>query len=180
MTVKNRDARHRNKIFCYRDAELNTEAMNIDPGVNIDETPRGKRYKVRGGIVTRIILAVDLYFIVPNKLGYYAIMVKLQDHFAKHITQWNDSLEYQKRPLSEATLDESYYKHRLTRLYGDNAKAFAFEISDIDDNQKKFRYHGYYIANAWRNPDGKAMNRPRLPEDWDYSELTELARMITN
>jgi hypothetical protein len=178
MTEKK--SKPKNKIYCFRDAVINTEARSPTPGVNEDETPRGKRYKIKGGIVTRVVLAVDLYFIVPNKLGYYAIMLKIQDHFQREITKWNEGvLQYEKRELSEASLDETFYKSRLAKLFGEDKKAFAFEISDILDDVKMFRYHGYYVAGAWRNKDGSNIGRPALPGDWNIGELNYLADMLT-
>lgn len=169
------------KIFCFRDAVIATELLAPSKGVNEDETPRGRKISKKGGINRYVIMAVDLYFIVPNRLGWYAQMLRVQDHFARNITKWNEGVfEYQRRELSEAKADGTYYRHSVVKALGAEAKAFAYEISDIQDDTKSFKYHGYYSVKAWRNKAGNAIMRPLLPCDWDIQELTMLARAVTS
>lgn len=169
------------RLYCFRDIVVSHQLQpgGDDRGADEDYKARGKKIKQRGGIITYVVMAVDLYFIVPNQLGYYAQMLNIREHFKENITRWNEGiLEYLPRPLSEATLDETFYKSRLTKLFGPEQKAFAFEISDIKDDSKFFRYHGYYVAGAWREKSGKALLRPKLPEDWSAAELTGLVRAL--
>ncbi len=168
------------KIFCFRDAVISTQQLSPERGIDEDETPRGKRYKRKGGIVQKIIFAIDLYFIVPNKVGYFADMQRIQSHFAREITKWNEGyLEYLKRPLSEAEAGESYYKSPIVEALVKNHKAFAYEISDMDELVKTFKYHGFYAKGAWRSGSGKAITRPMLPYDWNIGELNALVtRMV--
>jgi hypothetical protein len=129
------------RIYCFRDKVINTELISYGKGgVLEDETPRGKKYKQKGGILTKVIFAVDLYFIVPNKMGWYAQMERIRDHFARELTKWNNAFEYVKEPLSDCEPSDSYYSDELVKKYGLNTKMFIFEISEMDNNVKSFRY----------------------------------------
>jgi hypothetical protein len=166
-------------IACHRDAVLATEAVSgRDKGVDEDETPRGKRYKRRGGIVQKIVMAVDLYYVVPNRVGWYAQMLQIREHFKREITKWNEGyLEYLPRELSIAKADESYYGNMIKSHQ--NSIAFAYEISDMDEHVKSFKYHGFYCVGAWRSKDFRPLSRPDVPYDWNLAELNEKVRALT-
>jgi len=135
-------------IYCFRDKVINTQPVT-HPGVEDDVTPRGKAYKKRGKIVSKVIFAVDLYFVVPNKVGWYAQMLNIREHFKDEITKWNEGyLEYVAEPLSSCRADESYYSGFIKGH--ENSRAFAYEISDMDEFVKTFKYHGFYCLGAWR------------------------------
>jgi hypothetical protein len=111
-----------------------------------------------------------------GKSGYMRLV---QDHFANEITKWNEGiLEYLPRPLSTASADESYYKNMIVQMLGADKKAFAFEISDMGEQSKSFRYHGFYCVHAWRNHEGRAIERPGLPMDWNVRELTARVKQV--
>jgi hypothetical protein len=164
-------------IFCFRDKVITTEPVQ-HPGIDEDVTPRGKKYKRRGGIVSKVIFAVDLYFVVPNRVGWYAQMLRIRQHFKEQITQWNEGyLEYIEEPLSACRADESYYTEFIEG-HG-NSKAFAYEISDMDEFVKTFKYHGFYCLGAWRGTGFRPLSRPTLPYDWDTGELFKLVKDLT-
>jgi hypothetical protein len=163
-------------IFCFRDKVINTQPV-AHPDVDEDVTPRGKKYKKRGGIVSKVIFAVDLYFVVPNRAGWYAQMLRIREHFKEEIVGWNEGyLEYIEEPLSACRADESYYQEFISGHQ--NSRAFAYEISDMDDYVKTFKYHGFYCMGAWRGTGFRPLHRPQLPYDWDTHRLNELVAAL--
>ncbi len=159
------------RIYCYRDTVLGTTIYDNPPdykGHFSKVFGGGKRDK--GKIQKKMILGVNLYFILPNRIDKGAFIRAVQRHFADQITKWNSSLEYVYSPLSWCTADESYYEAAITKHMSRHINAFAFEIGE-PTHPPNWRYNGFYAGGMWHG-------RLNVPKGFDVGPLNILLREV--